>query len=81
MNAVVVGRPANDGQSNVWYAVVTFGPELSVNFIPVEYDFATLAAEMRREGLPEEFAETISTGWWTTCLEILPAKERERGKY
>jgi hypothetical protein len=36
---------------------------------------------MREERLPEEFATTILTGWWTTCLEILPAKERRRGKF
>ena len=47
----------------------------------VPYDHERLAAEMRREGLPEEFIETIETGYWTTCLEILPAKERCRGRY
>ena len=26
-----------------------------------------------------EFVETVLTGWWTTCLEVLPAKERRRG--
>jgi hypothetical protein len=36
---------------------------------------------MDREGLPAEFVETIRTGWWTTCMEILPAKERARGRY
>jgi hypothetical protein len=36
---------------------------------------------MGQEKLPEEFIETIATGWWTTCLEILPVKERMRGKY
>jgi hypothetical protein len=25
--------------------------------------------------------ETILTGWWTTCLEILPAKERSLGRH
>jgi MoaA/NifB/PqqE/SkfB family radical SAM enzyme len=40
-----------------------------------------LAREMLREGLPAEFIETIRTGWWTTCMEILPARERARGKY
>ena len=32
-----------------------------------------LADEMRGEKLPAEFIETIETGWWTTCLEVLPA--------
>jgi hypothetical protein len=36
---------------------------------------------MRDEQLPEEFVATILTGWWTTCLEILPAKERALGRY
>jgi hypothetical protein len=36
---------------------------------------------MREEGLPGEFVESVLTGWWTTCLEILPAKERARGRY
>ena len=54
---------------------------LSVEFVPVDYDHERLAAEMRSEHLPEEFVETVSTGWWTTCLEVLPAKERRRGRY
>ena len=49
--------------------------------MPVAYDHAAMANEMRDERLPEEFVETILTGWWTTCLEILPAKERARGRY
>lgn len=81
VNAGVLGRPANDGRTNVWYALLTFGRRVSVEFVPVDYDFAKLSAEIREEGLPGEFAETIETGWWTTCLEILPAKERERGKF
>ena len=40
-----------------------------------------LAEEMRDEQLPEEFIATILTGWWTTCLEILPAKERALGRF
>ena len=82
INAGVLGRPANDGQTNVWYAVVEVrGKTLSAEFVPVIYDHCRLAAEMQEEKLPEEFVETILTGWWTTCLEILPAKERSQGKY
>ena len=36
---------------------------------------------MAEEKLPEEFIQTILTGWWTTCLEILPAKERALSRY
>lgn len=81
VNVGVLGRPENDGQTNVWYALLEARPELHVEFVPVEYDHLRLAREMRAERLPEEFVETVLTGWWTTCLEVLPAKERRRGKY
>ena len=81
VNAGVLGRPANDGATNVWYARLTFGREVGVKFVPVAYDHEAFAREMEEEKLPAEFVETIRTGWWTTCLEILPAKERDRGKY
>jgi predicted phosphodiesterase len=54
---------------------------LRVDFVRLGYDYERLAAEMTSEGLPDEFIETIRTGWWTTCNEILPAKERARGIY
>lgn len=111
INVGVLGRPENDGRTNVWYALLSCEcsplappaeasrfdastlPEsldsrsesptlrLQVEFVPVDYDQDHLADELRREKLPEEFVETILTGWWTTCLEVLPAKERRRGKY
>lgn len=82
INVGVIGRPANDGRTEVWYALIEDGPErLSVRLQPLRYDHQALAAEMRAERLPEEFVETILTGWWTTCLEILPARERARSRY
>ncbi len=81
VNVGVLGRPENDGRTDVWYAVVRAEPDFAVEFVPVVYDHERLAAEMRREGLPAEFVTTVLTGWWTTCLEILPARERLRGKY
>jgi predicted phosphodiesterase len=81
VNVGVLGRPENDGCTNVWYALLDAHPELSVELVPVEYDRHRLAREMRAERLPEEFVETALTGWWTTCLEILPARERRRGKW
>ena len=49
--------------------------------LPVHCDYETLARQMEQEGLPPELAETVRTGWWTTCLENLPSKERSRGKF
>jgi hypothetical protein len=83
VNVGVLGRPANDGRTDVWYALIDLasGQPPRVEFIPVPYDHHRLAGEMRAEGLPDEFVETILTGWWTTCLEVLPAKERARGRF
>jgi predicted phosphodiesterase len=81
VNVGVLGRPENDGTTNVWYALLTADPALTVDFIPVAYDHEQLAAGMQDERLPAEFIDTIRTGWWTTCLEVLPAKERRRGRH
>jgi predicted phosphodiesterase len=81
VNVGVLGRPGNDGRTHVWYTILEARPQLTVEFIPVEYPYERLACEMREEGLPDEFVQTVLTGWWTTCLEILPAKERRRGRY
>jgi predicted phosphodiesterase len=81
INVGVLGRPENDGKTNVWYAVLTAGADVTVEFVPVVYDHERLGHDMRAENLPEEFIATVLTGWWTTCLEVLPAKERRRGKW
>ncbi|HAD58364.1 MAG TPA: metallophosphoesterase [Planctomycetaceae bacterium] len=83
VNVGVLGRPENDGTTNVWYTMISLTENRSpqIEFIPVEYDYQRLADEMRAEKLPDEFVETVLTGWWTTCLEILPAKERLRGQF
>ena len=83
VNVGVLGRPENDGQLHVWYTVLQAGAngKLAVEFVPVEFDNERLAQEMQAERLPDEFIATIRSGWWTTCLEILPSKERRRGRY
>jgi len=82
VNVGAIGRPANDGRTHVWYAVLDLSGETpDARFEPLPYDHERLASEMRAEGIVEPFVETVETGWWTTCLEILPAKERALGKY
>ncbi len=84
VNVGAIGRPANDGSTNVWYVLVEIGDEqqtLRTEHVSVAYDHHQLAKEMRQEQLPEEFVETVLTGWWTTCLEILPAKERHVSRF
>ena len=81
VNVGAIGRPENDGRTEVWYTLLTADPDLTVEFVPVAYDHEALAREMEREGLPAKFVTTIRTGWWTSCLESLPVKERGRGRY
>jgi hypothetical protein len=82
VNVGVIGRPANDGNTHVWFAMLEAREEgLGVELLPLPYDHHGLAAEMRREKLPEEFVDTILFGWWTTCLEILPARERAASRF
>ena len=82
VNVGAVGRPANDGRTDTWYAVLDLdGGDVRAELVPVTYDWRAQAASMRAAGLPEAFVETVETGWWTTCLEIVPPTERARGAY
>jgi predicted phosphodiesterase len=82
VNVGVLGRPANNGSKNVYYTELAIeNGALKTDLVDVPYDWETLAREMAAEKLPPEFIETITTGYWTTCLEILPGKERARGKF
>ncbi|HEY6320963.1 MAG TPA: metallophosphoesterase family protein [Thermoanaerobaculia bacterium] len=97
VNVGVIGRPPNDGRPEVRYALLEARPARSgdaggaagdddavgigVELVPVRYDHQAMAAEVRRAGLPEEFAETLLSGWWTTCLEVLPARERATSRF
>jgi len=81
VNVGALGRPANDGRTEVWWALLEARDSgIAVELLPLRYDHQGLAAEMRHERLPEEFVETVLSGWWTTCLEILPARERAASK-
>ncbi len=80
VNVGAIGRPANDGRTAVWACLLRrTGAHVQPALVPIAYDHLRLAKEMDGEGLPEEFSQTLLTGWWTTCLEILPVKERRRG--
>ncbi|MFE6591849.1 radical SAM protein [Streptomyces sp. NPDC057781] len=82
VNVGVLGKPANDGRREVWYAILDLSDgHVTAELVPLAYDWRAQGRSMRAAGLPEIFAETIETGWWTTCLEILPPRERSRGRY
>ncbi len=82
VNVGVLGRPANDGGQHVWYALVDLSNgDVTAELVPLSYDWPAQAASMRAGGLPEAFVETVETGWWTTCLEVVPPYERSKGRY
>ena len=82
VNVGVIGRPANDGRQDGWYALVDCADgEAWAELVPLAYDWRAQAASMRAAGLPGAFVETIESGWWTTCLEVVPPAERSRGRY
>ena len=76
-----VGRAAQDEHRHAGAEAEHGHQAMSVAFHRVDYDAEALAGEMEAERLPAQFVETIRTGWWTTCLENLPAKERMRGRF
>jgi pyruvate-formate lyase-activating enzyme/predicted phosphodiesterase len=82
VNVGTIGRPANDGRREGWYALVDVEDgRASAQLVPLAYDWRAHAAALRAAGLPEPFAETVETGWWTTCLEVVPPAERARGRF
>lgn len=81
VNVAVLGKPANDGQQHIWYAILDLDSandggdgEARAELVPLDYDWRAQAVSMRAAGLPEAFTETIETGWWKTCLEVLPPR-------
>jgi hypothetical protein len=71
--------PANDGTPRVWYSLLqAAGGGLRIEHRALAYDHQSAAAKMRRAGLPNGYADALSSGLWPNC-DILPAKEKARG--
>jgi predicted phosphodiesterase len=82
VNVGVLGRPANDGGQHVWYALLDIGDgQVTAELVALDYEWRAHAASMRGAGLPQAFIQAVETGWWTTCLEIVPPLERSRGRF
>ena len=82
VNVGAVGRPANDGRTETWYAVVDLdGGAAAAELVPVAYDWRAQAASMRAAGCPRRSWRRSRRGWWTTCLEVVPPAERARGRF
>ena len=82
VNVGAVGRPPDDGHTEISCTLPSSSaPTVRVDLRRIAYDHEMLARDMEDEHLPVEFVETIRTGWWTTCLENLPSKERRKGRH
>ena len=76
LNAGVIGMPANDATTRVWYMVLEENENGEINFEhhSFEYDHTKAADLMEENQLPLEYAHTLRTGLWDNC-EILPEEE------
>ncbi len=75
LNAGVIGMPANDGTSRVWYMLLDDeNGGLHFQKHSFYYNYKKAANLMLKNKLPVEYAQTLSTGIWDNC-EILPQKE------
>ncbi len=75
LNPGVIGMPANDGNSSVWYAILDDSKE-TFNFThyTLDYNYKLTSKLMQNGLLPEEYSRTIVTGIWDNT-EILPPIE------
>ncbi|RBQ18345.1 hypothetical protein DP939_20995 [Spongiactinospora rosea] len=82
VNVGVIGKPANDGDRRVRYALIDLDDGAAkAQIVRLHYDWRSQAKALRDAEFPGAFARTIVTGWWTTCLEVLPAAERADGLF
>ncbi len=77
LNPGVIGMPANEGKTRVWYMVLEeINEEIKVSHNYFEYDHASANQLMIKNHLPEAYADTLLTGFWDN-MEILPEAERQ----
>ncbi|MFB9057433.1 metallophosphoesterase family protein [Mariniflexile ostreae] len=76
LNPGVIGMPANDGNTSVWYAILDDKDGiLTYRHHTLNYNYKLTHTLMANTLLPSAYAKTIMTGIWDNT-EILPATER-----
>ncbi len=76
LNPGVIGMPANDGTTRVWYMLLEIQQgEIKYTHRSFEYDYNTTQQLMYKNHLPEAYADTLSSGLWDN-MEILPEVEK-----
>lgn len=78
LNAGVIGMPANDGATAVWYLELSDQQGFfDFDFHNFEYEHLKTAQLMEENGLPKAYAHTLRTGIWDNC-DILPTIESKQ---
>lgn len=79
LNPGVIGMPANDATTRVWYMLLDTDKrgELAFKHASYTYENRDAAILMRKRNLPQEYALTLETGVWDNC-EILPDWETQK---
>lgn len=81
LNAGVIGMPANDASTQVWYLTLqSFAQQLLPTFHSLEYDYETAAANLEEAKLPKAYAHTLRTGIWDNCDILPPTETQQQGQ-
>ncbi len=75
LNPGVIGMPANEGKTRVWYVIMDATDTFSYQYHTLVYDHDKANRLMLDNRLPKGYADTLLTGLWDN-MEILPAPEK-----
>lgn len=80
LNAGAIGMPANDGQRQTWYSIVS--PDrtqhsLRIAILPLEYDAKSAHETMLNAGLDNGYADALLNGLWPS-MDVLPDVEKQQ---
>lgn len=75
-NPGVIGMPANDGTTDVWYGLIRCDQgRIVLSTHRLRYDHLGAAAALRRHGHANGYARTLLSGIWPS-FDVLPDEER-----
>jgi predicted phosphodiesterase len=81
INAGVIGMPANDGSTNVWYCILDdANGKFSYQILPLQYEFEKAADLFDNTPLPQTYKQTLLTGIWDNCEILPPTEAKQQGK-
>lgn len=81
INSGALGMPANDGTSRVWFVTIEKKEEgFGVTFHALEYAFERTQESMKNARLPEQYIETLVTGFWDSTDILRPEERMQTGK-